>query len=177
MNNSHDSITTDENIDIVLDLLDEYSAKLRSMVQIQQDKYQKRVGSRIIILSVLIIFVGSTALMFNISSLMQNYWLLGGLSFITITLFTLFYYGDNSRRYLELLEEDIKISTDQLRQVTNIVSQIEYHTNQTLGTELKIQLRLAESEGAIRLARDAVYIYTRKHPNRIWQYLFGTAIG
>jgi len=129
---------------------------LRSMVQILQEKSQRRDFTQFVVFSILIVVALVVYAASNINTQEAGYWALGGLLCITIVIFVFLYYNASASRQLKLLKEDIIISKNQLEKVTNIASQIEDHTSQKLGTELKLQLRLVESEGAIRLAENEV---------------------
>lgn len=61
-----------------------------------------------------------------------------------------------SQKSLAFLQKDIGIAKAQLEKVASMASQIEDHTIQEIGVKLKLQLRLTESEGAIRMAENIV---------------------
>jgi len=144
----------DENI--ILELLSEYSTKLREMLEIHKSHAQRFTSILFIVATLFLLSV--TALIVNLSNLNFRYWWYSILIFVIIIAISLPYYYIRTQRNLKLTKEEILIAKNELEKVIRAASQVEDHKgfNKGYGLRLKAQLRLAESESVIRLADDVL---------------------
>jgi len=146
------------------DLLGEYSVKLREMTTLYQQKIQNfTLILPLLLLAMLLIMIATFAFLgeftngnrLSVSDGNLFATFIGLTITITAIAIPLFYYT-RTRAYLKSLNEEIFIAKSQLAKVVRVASQVEDHVAHTPSVRLKLQLRLTESESAMRLADDVL---------------------
>jgi len=144
-----------DNEKIVLDLLNEYSAKLREMIEIRQSHVQWFIFILAIVTTLFLFSI--TFLLVSLSNSDFIYWSYSILIFAAIIAISLIYYSIRTRRYLKWTKQEILIAKNELERVIRTVSQLEDHSDfYGYGLELKARLRLTESEGVIRFVDEVL---------------------